>query len=487
MRSDTLNAISRVLAIAGVLGIALLITLSPLEDSAAYIVSVVTGGLILAGIALVKDPHERAILIRLFCIALILRLVFTVVAYKTGLTQYLGGEDDEVWKNCWTQSRHWQGWLRHAPTRRGIPGLATLPDNLWEIYDSSRPTNLGFHYFASYLYYLINIPSQMALSFLNCSFNALTVVIIYKTAREYFTEKASYFAAMIAVILPGFLAWSALSIKETWVILLEIVAFYSILKFNKGRNPLYLMLVLGITVLVLGIRFYVAYIIVAGTLLSIACYRSARPFRTALLSFGGLLFLIGMMMALHIIHVDLAHMAQARIAEMDSFRNGASGKFNAIHGRGTASAVQLDYDISTPGGAIMMVLIGSIYLLLSPFPWQVTNARQMVALPDVFLWWCLVFGFILPGILYAWRRQPGVLLSLAGFTLPLILFYSLIFGNVGLAYRQRAQLMPFLLILAAAGYERRQREPKRSTAADRLKMPLRQRLQSLPVPTSTIT
>jgi hypothetical protein len=34
------------------------------------------------------------------------------------------------------------------------------------------------------------------------------------------------------------------------------------------------------------------------------------------------------------------------------------------------------------------------------------------------------------------------------------------FANVGLAYRQRAQLLPFLLIVAAVGYERRRLKKK---------------------------
>lgn len=489
MRSETQAVVSKVLVIIGALAIALLIALAPIEDSAAYTVALLTGGTVLIGLSLVKDPTERATLIRLFCMAFVLRLVFTWIAYHTGVIKYLGGGDDTGWATCWFNSRFWRGWMLHAPTRRGIPGLATLPETLREVYDGSRPSNMGFHYFTSYMYYLLNIPSQMALSFLNCCMNALTVVVIYKTARLFFSEKASYFAALIAVILPGFLIWSALSIKEPWVILFEISAFYGVCKFNATRNPFYLVLTLCLAILVLSVRFYVAYIVVAGTILSIACWRSARPFRTAMYGAAGLFALFGMAMALHIIHLDLAHIAASQVSEMDSFRNGTSGKLirAGTGSGGAASGVQLDYDISTPGGAIMMFSVGSIYLMLSPFPWQVTNGRQLAALPDVFLWWFLVFRFIVPGLFYAYRKRPAVVLSLAGFTMPLILFYSLIFGNVGLAYRQRAQLMPYLLILAAAGYERREKAAKKSAVTSRIKPKLRQKLQSMTVPTSLIT
>jgi hypothetical protein len=41
------------------------------------------------------------------------------------------------------------------------------------------------------------------------------------------------------------------------------------------------------------------------------------------------------------------------------------------------------------------------------------------------------------------------------FVLGLGMLYSLMFGNVGLAYRHRAQLLPFLLMLAVLGLEQR--------------------------------
>jgi hypothetical protein len=43
--------------------------------------------------------------------------------------------------------------------------------------------------------------------------------------------------------------------------------------------------------------------------------------------------------------------------------------------------------------------------------------------------------------------------------------YSVMFGNVGLAFRQRAQLLPWLLVFAAVGLE--QRALRRRTQAIR--------------------
>jgi hypothetical protein len=41
------------------------------------------------------------------------------------------------------------------------------------------------------------------------------------------------------------------------------------------------------------------------------------------------------------------------------------------------------------------------------------------------------------------------------FILGLGVLYSMMFGNVGLIFRQRAQLLPWLLIISAVGLEQR--------------------------------
>jgi len=61
---------------------------------------------------------------------------------------------------------------------------------------------------------------------------------------------------------------------------------------------------------------------------------------------------------------------------------------------------------------------------------------------------------VLPGLKHAIRHRFGDVMPLLLFLLLLSGVYSVTFGNVGTAYRQRAQLMPYLLIFAAIGLER---------------------------------
>jgi hypothetical protein len=182
---------------------------------------------------------------------------------------------------------------------------------------------------------------------------------------------------------------------------------------------------------------------------------------------------------LRLVPFDLTSIALSRLEDMTEFRMAVSGADLPAGNAGVRSGVPLDYDITTPRGALMMIMVGSVYVLFSPFPWSLLGARQILSLPDVLLWYGLVVFYIGPGIRYAWRHNRHLLVSVAAFVLPLLLLYSMVFGNVGLAYRQRAQLMPMILLLAAAGYEYRLGRKIRSPKSEK-RNALQRRLAALP-------
>lgn len=80
---------------------------------------------------------------------------------------------------------------------------------------------------------------------------------------------------------------------------------------------------------------------------------------------------------------------------------------------------------------------------------------MVLTAPELLIWWWLVFVGLIPGIWHACRTRFGEIQPMLFFTLGLGLLYSMMFGNVGLIFRQRAQLLPWLLIFAMVGLEQR--------------------------------
>ncbi|MDF2440858.1 MAG: hypothetical protein JWN98_1842, partial [Abditibacteriota bacterium] len=390
--SQSMFRVSQILIITLLLAIVAGVLYLPLVDSAAMITAIVLGGIGIGGISLIKDPRERTLLLWIFCAAYALRVLFTVMAYSLNLINVLGGGDDTGWEVCWIMSRYLRGWLGNIPTIKHVPGQGLMPETLWQVYESGRQRNMGFHYFISQFFYYLDVPSQMAVSFINCFMNSLTAVVIYKISRDFFSERASLLASGAAVIFPGYLAWSALSMKETWLILFEISAFFALWRTARDRSPGYAALTVLLVGLVLGIRFYVAWVLIAAGFLAFMCLRSPRPRVTAFRAVGAFLLLYVMATGLGLIHINIGEMVVRQMAEFTEFRTNVS---TGSARYAVNSGVQLPYDPMTPGGLFMLILVGSIYLLLSPFPWQSLSGRQIFALPDVLLWWGLVFIYIL--------------------------------------------------------------------------------------------
>ncbi len=454
----------------------------PLENSIAVLVAAFFFGLGVVLLSLVPDERERTLLLRLFIAAFAIRLVFTLLAYALDLISVIGGADDEGWIYSWGISRFWRGYAPAPPNVRDIPGVRP-PNSFLEVLSGVYGKNRGWYFYEAYLLDLLDTPSQISLAFVNTFLSSLTPCVIYRITRAYFSEKASLIAAGAAVIFPGFIAWSALTLKEPWLIFLEIFVFYLCWEAIRDRRWWLLAPAFLLVLVTYSMRFYVGYVMIAALPFIVLGTRSTNPKRAAVTALFGVIlaYVVGSLTG--VIHVDVLSIVSDQMQGLLTFGKATSGA-NGTN-TGINSGVVLPYDPTTPQGVLMLILVGMAYLLLSPFPWSL-GGKQILALPDVAVWWILVFAYIIPGIRYAWRKYPGLSIAILSYLAPLILVYSFSFGNVGLAYRQRAQLMPFFLFFAAAGYDARRkkkREVKGQPSSEDILERLRQLARSTPAQT----
>jgi len=123
-----------------------------------------------------------------------------------------------------------------------------------------------------------------------------------------------------------------------------------------------------------------------------------------------------------------------------------------------------DVDVTDPQAAITFLPIGLVYVLFAPFPWMITNFRQLVTLPELIMWWLLV-PMVVKGFWYAVRHRLKESFAILLFTVGLTLVYALYQSNVGTAYRHRAQLYVFFFIFISIGLDlRRQAKLQKRSA-----------------------
>src|SRR5258708_37325551 len=129
--------------------------------------------------------------------------------------------------------------------------------------------------------------------------------------------------------------------------------------------------------------------------------------------------------------------------------------------RRAGSGFAEDVDLSSPEGALSALPLGFSYLILAPFPWQLASLRQGITLPEMIIWWASLPLLVL-GMWFTIKHRLREVVPIIVFTTLLTLAYSILQGNVGTAYRQRAQLLVFYFVFVAVGFVlgREKREEK---------------------------
>ncbi|MDO8529795.1 MAG: hypothetical protein Q7S10_00065 [bacterium] len=117
------------------------------------------------------------------------------------------------------------------------------------------------------------------------------------------------------------------------------------------------------------------------------------------------------------------------------------------------SAVIVETGFKDPVSFLKNISLSFIYSSLGPFPWQLTQKRHLFVLPEMILWYVLLF-FIARGIITSIKKEYRVIL-------PLLIFSGIVFGvlsvyinNFGIVTRIRMPAFLALLCLLPFGLEK---------------------------------
>jgi hypothetical protein len=388
---------------------------------------------------------------RLFIVAMIVRFAVSLTLYEFGFWQMLGDADAAGWGWGANLVNQW-----HAQGANIVDVIASW-SNAFNYTGGAasgelgHSSHVGYYYLLGTVFYVIGTYSRLLSAAINCFFGSLIAVFAYRTARTLFSEWVAVRVGWWTCLFPSMIVWSAQTVKEPVVILLEVVTLYCCLMLRKSGFSLRYILLAGVAVAALfPFRFYAAYIGMAAIAVVIVMPDPTLRYRSSRSVVGRLVFFV----TLGIIAFVLAN-GEARVERFDldfvqQFRHDIA--------EGSGSGVQLDIDMRTTSGFSIGTLVGAAHLLLAPFPWQLGagSFRMLLTTPELLYWWWIFFLGAITGTRFIWRNKLIEMAPVMVFVLGLGLVYSMTFGNVGLVFRQRAQLLPWLFMFVAVGLEQRQ-------------------------------
>src|SRR5215831_11972458 len=397
----------------------------------------------------VRRLDDRRFLLRIFLIGFLIRVAIGTVIYIFHWQEFFGGDamtydflGDAV-LNVW----------------QGKPEYQRLID---VFYGGGASSGWGMLYFVAVIYRIVG-RNMLATQYVNCVIGAATSVIAYVISLEIFPNRSvARVAAMFTAFFPSLIIWSCQGLKDGPIVFLLTLSMAAILKLGDKFSVKYLAALALALCSLLTMRFYVFYIVVIAAAAAFILGRN----RLTAQSFARQLIVIS------VISLALGYFGVSYYATQQIEAYGSVEQLQRMRSDAALSAQSgfgKDTDVSTTSGAMTAIPIGLTYLLLAPFPWQFGSLRQMLTLPEMLVWWCSIPLLVL-GAWFTIRHRLREIAPILVFTSLLTLTYSILQGNVGTAYRQRAQLLVFYFIFVAVGFvlmkekredRRRQKEAKR--------------------------
>jgi len=303
--------------------------------------------------------------------------------------------------------------------------------------------NRGFIYFVAVIYYVFG-RNVLLVQFLNGIIGALTPVVIFEIGLILYDRGVARTAMLLTSFFPQMIFWSAALYKDPAVMLCIALSILAVYRLREKFTLTWLVLYLIAVAALVWLRFYIFYAVAVATAVGILVHHR----RGLIFGVASQLTLVTAVLLLFLYTpVGREIMAQSHFFDIQLLGYSRLDLSRAGSGFGA------DADVSTFRGILSFLPVGMTYLLFAPFPWSVQGLRQLLALPDVLLWYALVPA-LLRGVVAAYRRLRQTMPILV-FTTALTLAYGAFLGNVGTAYRQRTQIMMFYFLFVADGLRRR--------------------------------
>src|SRR5882672_1364396 len=402
-----------------------------------------------AGFYAYKRKVDGPFLLRLFVAGLLARMIVGAAIYIFRGQDFFGG--DALTYDYYGLAQL-QGWLGDKYS------LATAN----QFVQSGEGSGWGMVYLVAAVYGLVG-RNLLAVQLMNSVFGAATAVIIFLCAQQVFqNSRVARMAGIAVAFYPSLVLWSAQGLKDGPIVFLLALAILCTLKLGEKLAIKYIAILVLALLGLIALRFYVFYMIsvaIVGAFVigmqQVTATSFARQF-TAIILLGLALTYIGVTRSATVNCERYGNLANLQRSRSDLARSAESG-----FGR--------DVDVSSTSGALSTIPMEVIYLLFAPFPWQITSVRQSITLPEMVIWWAS-FPLLVLGLWFTIKYRLRMISPILIFTVMLTLAYSVFQGNVGTAYRQRAQLLVFYFIFVAVGFvlvKEKREERKRQEIEER--------------------
>jgi hypothetical protein len=382
-----------------------------------------------AAIIISRSNIESQFLVKLFVAGILVRLVVGSLINVFALQDFFGGDAYTYDFYAVALVKAWGGDLYYAGLVQRFQGQL-------------GSGAVGMLYLIAPIYRLVG-RNMLAVQFVNAVIGAATAPVIFLIAHNIFGNlRVARIAAFFVAFFPSLVLWSSQGLKDGPIVfMLSLIVLLTLRLGVKFSVRDLAILAVSLATLTL-FRFYLFYMVVAAI---------AGAFTVGMRQFNAVGF-VRQLLIIAAIGLAMTYLGIIRTANLqfDYYADLSVVQRSRLDLASAKSGFGEDIDVSTTSGALQAAPTGILYLLFAPFPWQLQSLRQSITLPEMLVWWAS-FPFLVVGFWFTFRYRLRQSFVIFIFTTMLTLAYSIFQGNVGTAYRQRAQILVFYFIFVAVG------------------------------------
>lgn len=390
---------------------------------------------VLYGVVFIRqDTQEHIFLSELFFLSFISRILISLLLYNIVFVNKGVGLLGDGWgysENGYSILQLWLNGIRDIDVI-----VAHFDTNSWS-------GTLGSYDFWNAIVYYFTGKSPFSVIFVNCLASSLTIIAIYYLTEQLYNKKAAKISAILTAFWPSLFMWSIQNLKESLCIFLIAMLIWPMVQLKvKFRFYLVFLIILASIALkeLRMVSFTIFYVVIFPVSLILFLWKKNKVL------FIFLLLLVGISSTV-IISNYLKNSSTLGYSSLEYINY-----MRKVRAYGNTAFLP-NLDITNPVIFIFFVPVALLVAWLAPFPWQIGSASQIIALPEMLLYYLL-----LPAMFSGWKfiirhkiREGGII-CIYIFTMMLVLAF--VEGNIGTLFRHRAMVLPFMFILVGIGLDK---------------------------------
>src|ERR1043166_2070824 len=182
-------------------------------------------------IILARKPEQLTFLLRLFILALVIRIVLAMVISVGHMEEFFGGDANtyDVFGQSLVEA--WHGNNYHQQK--------------YDSFVASGASAWGMIYLVAAVYQVIG-PNMLAIQLINGAIGAATAIVVYYVAQILFSNvRVSKLAAILVAFFPSLVLWSSQALKDGVIILALALSILATLRLMEKITVTYVVVLIG--------------------------------------------------------------------------------------------------------------------------------------------------------------------------------------------------------------------------------------------------